>query len=78
MMRTLEVKDVSVGWNNHFIPDISKPDENFTRPWLWRVNHNPEVVQAARERCKEIFDTLCASMDKYLEEGPPMELQRVN
>ena len=75
---TLELKDFSVGWNNHFIPDLSKQDDNFNRPWLWRVNHNPEVVQAARERCKEIFDTLCASMDKYLEEGPPMELQRVN
>ncbi len=75
---TLELNDFSAGWNNHFIPDLSKQDDKFNRPWLWRVNHNPEVVQAARERCKEIFDTLCASMDKYLEEGPPMELLRVD
>ena len=75
---TLELKDFAIGWDNHFIPDLSKQDDKFNRTWLWRVNHNPEVVQAGRDRCREIFDTLCASLDNYLKEGPPLELQLVN
>lgn len=74
----LELKDIAVGWGNHFISDLSKEDNSFNRPWLWRVNHNPETVEAARERSKEIFDTLCASMDEFLKNGPPMELKRIN
>ncbi|MBQ6186037.1 MAG: hypothetical protein IJK48_09235 [Bacteroidales bacterium] len=72
---TLELKDIAVGWGNHFIPDLSKEDNSFNRTWLWRVNHNPEIVEAARGRCRELFETLCKSMDKFLEDGPPMELK---
>ena len=74
----LELKDFAVGWNNRFIPDMSKQDDKFNRPWLWRVYHNPEIVQAARQRCKEIFDTLCESLDEFLLDGPPMEMNRIN
>lgn len=73
----LELKNIRAYWRNHRI-ELSKQDDSFNRTWLWRVNHNPEIVQAARARCKEVFDTLCASMDKYLEDGPPMELLRVD
>lgn len=74
----LEFKNIHAYWRNHFYVDLSKEDNSFNRTWLWRVNHNPEIVQAARERCKEIFDILCASMGEYLRDGPPMELQRFN
>lgn len=75
---TLEFNRIAIDWKGHLILDMSNGDDKFNRPWLWRVNHNPEVVQAARERCKEIFDTLCASLDNYLKEGPPWELQLVD
>ena len=74
----LEFKDIAVAWRNHTHIVLSQKDDSFNRTWLWKVNHNPEVVQAARERSKEIFDTLCASLDKYLKEGPPWELQLVD
>ena len=75
---TLEFNNIAIDWKGHLILDMSTEDNSFNRPWLWRINHNPEIVQAARERCKEIFDTLCASMDEFLKDGPPMEMRRLN
>ena len=74
----LEFNRISVDWNNHLILDMSKDDNRLNRPWLWRVNHNTKIVQTARDRCKEIFDHLCSSMDEYLRDGPPMELKRID
>ncbi|MBQ5979401.1 MAG: hypothetical protein IJL58_05225 [Bacteroidales bacterium] len=71
----LELKDIHTYWRNHFYVDLSKEDNSFNRTWLWRVNHNPTIVEAARERCKELFEILCQSMDEYLKDGPPMELE---
>lgn len=76
-MAILEFRNIYAGWGTHLV-EMSKRDDSFNRTWLWRVNHNKEIVQAARERCEEIFDTLCASLDDFLKDGPPMELQRVN
>ena len=73
----LQLDNIHACWREHDVK-MSRMDDRFNRPWLWRVNHNPEVVQAARERCKEIFDTLCASMDEFLKDGPPMEMRRLN
>lgn len=70
----LEFKDIAISWRNHIHIDLSKEDNSFNRTWLWRVNHNPEIIEAARIRCKDLFDTLSKSMDEFVEDGPPMEM----
>ena len=72
---TLEFNNITIDWKNHLIIDMSQEDSRLNRPWLWRVNHNPVIVNTARERCREIFDTICASMDEFIKDGPPLELK---
>ncbi len=57
---------------------LSAYDDKFNRTWLWRVSHNIETVDKQREIAKECFNRVADSIEVFLKDGPPWELQLVD
>ena len=66
---------ISADWRNHFVSTMSTCDDKFNRTWLWRIQHSPKVLDQIRLRAAEIFGRITASMDRFLAEGPPLEMR---
>ena len=70
------LREVFVSWKNgNRSTTLSVCDDKFNRNWLWRTFHSQEVLDDAREKAPELFQQITASMDRFLAEGPPMELR---
>ena len=40
------------------------------------MSYNQKILDQIRERSKELFELVVASMDEYLKVGPPVELHK--
>ena len=41
------------------------------------MSYSMKILDQIRERSKELFEIVTASMDHYLEVGPPVELKKL-
>lgn len=68
---------ISASWRHDYIDCLSSNDDRFNRTWFWRARHSKKILAQIRERSKELFEIVTASMDHYLEVGPPVELKKL-
>ena len=73
----LVLKNISAQWRNNFVTCMSTNDDKFNRTWFWRASRSKKILNNVRLRSSEIFEMITASMDHYLEVGPPVELKKV-
>ena len=73
----LVFKDISAQWRNNFVSCMSTNDDKFNRTWFWRASRSKKILNNVRIRADEIFEMITASMDEYLEVGPPVELNKL-
>ena len=73
----LVMKEVRATWGRHFRELVSDRDDKFNRTWLWRVLRSRRTLEQIRLRAAEIFEQITASMDRFLAEGPPMEMREI-
>ena len=73
----LMFKNISAQWRNNFVTCMSANDDKFNRTWFWRASRSKKILNNVRLRSSEIFDMITASMDHYLEVGPPVELKKL-
>lgn len=73
----LVFKNISAQWRNNYVTCMSTNDDKFNRTWFWRASRSKKVLNNVRHRSSEIFDMITASMDHYLEVGPPVELKKL-
>ena len=73
----LVFKNISAQWRNNFVTCMSANDDKFNRTWFWRASRSKKILNNVRLRSSEIFDMITASMDHYLEVGPPVELKKL-
>lgn len=73
----LVFKNISAQWRNNFVTCMSTNDDKFNRTWFWRASRSKKILNNVRLRSNEIFDMITASMDHYLEVGPPVELKKL-
>jgi len=73
----LVFKNISAQWRNSFVTCMSTNDDNLNRTWFWRAGRSKKILGQIRERSKELFDMITASMDDYLKAGPPVELKKL-
>ena len=69
--------NIGVVWRNNFVVRMSTHDDRFNRTWLWRVLRSKKILNQIRVRSEELFEIVTASMDHYLEVGPPVELNKI-
>lgn len=73
----LVFKNISAQWRNNFVTCMSTNDDKFNRTWFWRASRSKKILNNARLRSSEIFKMITASMDHFLEVGPPVELKKL-
>lgn len=69
--------DISASWRHNYIDCLSSQDDRFNRNVFWRMSYSMKILDQIRERSKELFEIVTASMDHYLEVGPPVELKKL-
>ncbi|HBH09061.1 MAG TPA: hypothetical protein DDX40_06650 [Rikenellaceae bacterium] len=69
--------DITAYWRNNYIDHLSSKDDRFNRNVFWRMSYSMKILDQIRARSKELFEIVTASMDNYLEVGPPVELKNV-
>lgn len=69
--------DISASWRHNNIDCLSSRDDRFNRNVFWRMSYSMKILDQIRERSKELFEIVTASMDHYLEVGPPVELKKL-
>lgn len=69
--------NIGAVWRNIFVVRMSTHDDRFNRTWLWRALRSKKVLNQIRARSEELFKVITASMDHYLEVGPPVELNKI-
>ena len=69
--------DISASWRHNYIDHLSSRDDRFNRNVFWRMSYNQKILDQIRERSKELFELVVASMDEYLKVGPPVELHKI-
>ncbi len=69
--------DISASWRHNYIDCLSSRDDRFNRNVFWRMSYSMKILDQIRERSKELFEIVTASMDHYLEVGPPVELKKI-
>lgn len=69
--------DISASWRHNYIDCLSSRDDRFNRNVFWRMSYSMKILDQIRERSKELFEIVTASMDHYLEVGPPVELNKL-
>lgn len=60
------------------IMKLSSKDDRINRPWLWRAFHNIDTIDKQRKIAEECFNLVADSLEEFLRNGPPMELQRID
>ena len=73
----LNSRNIGAVWKNNFVVRMSTHDDRFNRTWLWRVLRSKKILNQIRVRSEELFKVITASMDHYLEVGPPAELNKL-
>ena len=73
----LVFKNISAQWRNNYVTCMSTNDDKFNRTWFWRASRSKKILNNVRLRSSEIFEMITASMDHYLEVGPPVELKKI-
>lgn len=69
--------DISASWRHNYIDCLSSKDDRFNRNVFWRMSYSMKILDQIRVRSKELFEIVTASMDHYLEVGPPVELNKI-
>ena len=69
--------NIGAVWKNNFVVRMSTHDDRLNRPWLWRVLRSKKILNQIRVRSEELFKVITASMDHFLEVGPPVELRKI-
>ena len=68
---------ISASWRHNYINCLSSQDDRFNRNAFWRMSYSKKILDQIRERSKELFGLVTASMDDYLKAGPPVELKKL-
>lgn len=68
---------ISASWRHNYIDCLSSRDDRFNRNVFWRMSYSMKILDQIRVRSKELFEIVTASMDHYLEVGPPVDLNKV-
>ena len=68
---------ISASWRHNYIDCLSSKDDRFNRNVFWRMSYSMKILDQIRVRSKELFEIVTASMDHYLEVGPPVELKKI-
>lgn len=68
---------ISASWRHNYIDCLSSRDDRFNRNVFWRMSYSMKILDQIRARSKELFEIVTASMDHYLEVGPPVDLNKV-
>ena len=69
--------DISASWRYNYIDRLSTRDDRFNRNIFWRMSYSQKILDQIRERSKELFELVVASMDEYLKAGPPIDLEKI-
>ncbi len=73
----LVFKNITAQWRHNFVSCMSTNDDRFNRTWFWRARHSKKILDQIRVRSKELFEIVTASMDHFLETGPPVEMKEL-
>ena len=75
---TLHAYEITAFSAKHPVMDLSVNDTRLNRPWLWRAFHNIDTIDKQRKIAEDCFNYVADSLEDFIRNGPPMELQRID